>query len=193
MTAMKEEPQYFKTSDGLKLAYEVDDFTDPWRKADTLILIHAAMGSTRRLYAWVPTLSRDFRVVRLDMRGHGQSAIPGEGQLSLERRARVPMNDQAHAALCAAAEIRTTDNVIEFRGRPVKSLKKGLAETARLAGVEGVTPHVLRHTAATWMVQDGRPDEETARYLGTTAAMVQRVYGHHSPDFLKAASQALEF
>ncbi len=77
--------QYFKASDGLQLAYQVDDFTDPWRDADTLILLHAAMGSTRRLYAWVPTLCRDFRVVRMDLRGHGRSEIPGEGQLSLER------------------------------------------------------------------------------------------------------------
>ena len=77
--------QHFKASDGLTLAYQIDDFTDPWRDADTLILLHAAMGSTRRLYAWVPTLCRDYRVVRLDLRGHGQSEIPGEGQLSLER------------------------------------------------------------------------------------------------------------
>ena len=32
-------------SDGLKLAYSVDDFTDPWKPAETLILIHAAMGA----------------------------------------------------------------------------------------------------------------------------------------------------
>ena len=27
----------FKTSDGLTLRYVIDDYTDPWRKADTLI------------------------------------------------------------------------------------------------------------------------------------------------------------
>jgi pimeloyl-ACP methyl ester carboxylesterase len=66
----------FTTSDGLNLAYYVDDFTDPWREAPTLLLLHAAMGSARRYYAWVPTLARHFRTVRLDLRGHGASEIP---------------------------------------------------------------------------------------------------------------------
>ena len=79
------EMREFTASDGLKIAYAVDDFSDPWRVQETLILIHAAMGSSRRLYKWVPTLSRHFRVVRPDMRGHGQTQIPGANQLSLTR------------------------------------------------------------------------------------------------------------
>lgn len=82
------EMQYFTASDGLKLAYAVDDFSDPWRPQETLILIHAAMGSSRRLYKWIPALSRHFRVVRPDMRGHGATEIPGPDQLNLERLAR---------------------------------------------------------------------------------------------------------
>ena len=77
--------QHMSASDGLQLAYAVDDFTDPWGPQETLILIHAAMGSSRRLYKWVPILSRHFRVVRPDMRGHGQTAMPGPDQLSLTR------------------------------------------------------------------------------------------------------------
>src|SRR5207249_9635989 len=57
------------------LAYYVDDFTDPWRRPPTLLL-HAAMGSARRYFAWVPHLARDWRVVRLDLRGHGNSPVP---------------------------------------------------------------------------------------------------------------------
>jgi len=75
----------FKTSDGLSIAYRIDDFTDPWRKADTLILKHAAMGSMKRMYAWVPTLARHFRVVRMDMRGHGATEIPPPDGLTLDR------------------------------------------------------------------------------------------------------------
>jgi pimeloyl-ACP methyl ester carboxylesterase len=72
----------FKASDGLEIAYALDDYTDPWRRADTLIMVHAAMGSSRRFYAWVPHLARDFRVLRIDMRGHGGTQIPGPDQLS---------------------------------------------------------------------------------------------------------------
>jgi pimeloyl-ACP methyl ester carboxylesterase len=77
--------QNFTASDGLTLAYAVDDHTDPWTKADTLILMHAVLGSSRRFYQWVPLLSRHLRVVRLDMRGHGDSEVPGEQHFSFQR------------------------------------------------------------------------------------------------------------
>ena len=77
--------QTFEASDGLVIAYALDDYTDPWNPADTLILIHAAMGSSKRFYAWVPHLARDVRIVRIDMRGHGRSGHPGPGQLSPQR------------------------------------------------------------------------------------------------------------
>ena len=66
----------FTAADGLQLAYYVDDFTDPWRKPDTVLLLHAAMGNSRRWFQWVPPLSRHYRVVRLDLRGHGNSQVP---------------------------------------------------------------------------------------------------------------------
>ena len=76
----------FVASDGVRLAYTIDDFTDPWKKAPILLLLHAAMGSARRYYAWVPSLARHYRVVRLDLRGHGASQVPPpEPALTLER------------------------------------------------------------------------------------------------------------
>ena len=76
----------FVASDGIRLAYYIDDFTDPWKDAPVLVLLHAAMGSARRYYAWVPRLARHYRVVRLDLRGHGASPVPPpERALALER------------------------------------------------------------------------------------------------------------
>jgi 3-oxoadipate enol-lactonase len=79
--------QTHAASDGLKLRYAVDDYSDPWRPQETVFLLHAAMGSSRRLYKWVPILARHFRVVRPDMRGHGQTEIPGADQLTVKRLA----------------------------------------------------------------------------------------------------------
>ena len=76
---------YFTTSDGLALHYAMDDFTDPWVTPQTVILLHAAMGDSQRAYRWVPVLARHFRVVRPDMRGHGQSGVPADGALSFDR------------------------------------------------------------------------------------------------------------
>jgi len=79
----------FTASDGVPLAYYIDDFADPWKQAPTLLLLHAAMGSARRYYAWVPELSRHYRVVRMDLRGHGNSPVPSAGrELTLERLVR---------------------------------------------------------------------------------------------------------
>ena len=42
----------------MQIAYCVDDFTDPWTKPDTLLLLHAAMGNAQRWFQWVPRLVR---------------------------------------------------------------------------------------------------------------------------------------
>jgi pimeloyl-ACP methyl ester carboxylesterase len=68
----------FQTSDRVKISYYVDDFTDPWKTPQTLVMVHSAMASGGRYYAMVPQLSRHFRVVRMDMRGHGRSEVPSE-------------------------------------------------------------------------------------------------------------------
>ena len=82
---MTTDMQSFVSSDGLTLRYVIDDYTDPWREPETVVLLHAAMGSSRRFYAWVPHLARDYRVVRLDLRGHGESGAPRPDQMSFER------------------------------------------------------------------------------------------------------------
>src|SRR5436309_768369 len=102
--------QHFRASDGRKLAYTIDDFTDPWLKAPTLLLLHAAMGHSKRYYAWVPKLSRRYRVVRTDLRGHGESEVPAaEPPLTMERLVQDPREMQddlgvsrAHAAANSA-------------------------------------------------------------------------------------------
>jgi pimeloyl-ACP methyl ester carboxylesterase len=77
----------FTASDGVALAWRVDDFTDPWRTPATpVLLLHAAMGAYRRWYGWIPALARRWTTLSLDLRGHGASAVPGEAQpLTLER------------------------------------------------------------------------------------------------------------
>jgi integrase len=47
---------------------------------------------------------------------------------------------------------------VEFNGKPIASVKKGFKSAVRLARLPGrVTPHTLRHTAATWLMQRGVP------------------------------------
>ena len=57
----------------LEMHYEIDDFTDPWRAAETILMIHGNAERGQAWYGWVPHLAREFRVVRPDTRGFGQS------------------------------------------------------------------------------------------------------------------------
>jgi integrase len=111
---------------------------------------------------------------------------------STKGRAIVPINDTLLAELQAAQAARTTGWVVEWAGDRVASVKRGFREAAARAGLVGVTPHVLRHTAATWMAQEGIPMWQIAGFLGhSSVRMVEEVYSHHSPDHLEDAARAL--
>lgn len=68
--------QFFTASDGASIAYYTDDFSAPWRDALTLLLLHSAMGNSQRFFSMVPGIAKHYRVVRMDMRGHGASHLP---------------------------------------------------------------------------------------------------------------------
>ncbi|MSP98032.1 MAG: alpha/beta hydrolase [Betaproteobacteria bacterium] len=57
------------------LHYRIDDHTDEWKNAPVMILQHGYGRSSRFWYAWVPYLTRHFRVVRPDLRGLGESPV----------------------------------------------------------------------------------------------------------------------
>lgn len=108
-----------------------------------------------------------------------------------KRRSIVPMIPELRAAMWEAATIRTSDSVIEYHGRAVASIRHAFRDRASAAGLKNVTPHTLRHTCATWMVMKGVPFEMVAKFLGNSVDMIERVYGHHSPDWLRRAAEAL--
>lgn len=70
---------YARIDYSLDMYYDDDDFTDPWRRCETVVLHHGNAKNARLWYAWVPLLARQYRVVRLDARGFGRSTVPPEG------------------------------------------------------------------------------------------------------------------
>jgi pimeloyl-ACP methyl ester carboxylesterase len=70
---------FVKIDETLDMYYEDDDFTDPWRHPETVVLHHGNSKNARLWYAWVPLLAREYRVVRLEARGFGRSSVPPEG------------------------------------------------------------------------------------------------------------------
>jgi 3-oxoadipate enol-lactonase len=61
------------TGDGATLHYAVHDFTDRWRKADTIILVHGFSRSGEFWFNMIPYLARFYRVICPDLRGLGKS------------------------------------------------------------------------------------------------------------------------
>lgn len=76
----------FSPSADLSMHYEVDDFTDPWTRPQTILLLHGNAESGLAWYGWVPKLARHYRVLRPDMRGFGRStAMPADYPWTLDR------------------------------------------------------------------------------------------------------------
>lgn len=69
---------------------------------------------------------------------------------------------------------------------PMKSQRRAWAWARSRSGLGAdVVPHVLRHTAATWIMQQGPDLWEAAGYLGMSPEILWKVYGHHHPDWQK--------
>jgi integrase len=83
-------------------------------------------------------------------------------------------------------------HLIEFDGQPVGNLYLGFMLAVKDAGLEDVSPHVLRHTAVSWAMQGGADPFTVGGFVGMTAATIQNVYGHHSPTGLARVGALLE-
>lgn len=83
--------------------------------------------------------------------------------------------------------------VFTFRGRPVKEIKTAFQPACVRAGVgrindknhyEGFTWHGLRHTWATWHIQNGTPLEVLQKLGGWSDLRMVMNYAHHTPGFV---------
>src|SRR6516164_769415 len=139
----------FTASDSVRLAYCINDFTDPWKRAPILLLLHAAMGSAQRYYAWVPLLGRHYRVVRMDLRGHGSSQIPpADRKLTLDRLVQDVAELMDHLG-CANAHI-VGNSAGGYLGQ---QLAMNQGERVRSLMLFGSTPGLKRSQAPSWIPQ----------------------------------------
>lgn len=116
--------------------------------------------------------------------------VPGRQQTK-KRRAAVPISANLRPVLQRAFDERENELVmtnkaaiwatIQFiavrAGYTTKTVEKGHKPRAT-----GISPHVLRHTAATHMARRGVPLWVIAKILGNTLAMVEKVYAKWVPE-----------
>lgn len=132
---------------------------------------------------------------RVDLaRGRITFALGDSEDQDRKRRATVPMNKRARRYLRLLKKAATCPYVIEWGGHRVLSVKKGFAAACSRAGLSGVTPHILRHTAASWMAEKGVDMFRISKFLGhTNTKITEERYAKLHPDFLADAADALDF
>jgi len=139
----------FQAGDGNAIAYCVDDFTDPWRDAKTVILLHSAMANAQRYYAWVPAMARRYRVVRMDLRGHGASAVPpAEQPLTMDRLVQDVLDLMDHLQIERAHFVGNSAG-----GYVTQNLAMSHPERIESAALFGSTPGLKNTQAASWLPQ----------------------------------------
>lgn len=141
---------------------------------DTMLFLHLALETAGRRQAIL-----DLTWDRVDLDTKVIHLHDPERRVTKKRRASVPIS----AALLPLLQEHYGSGRIFGSFDPNRAMER----LGRRAGVPGVTPHVLRHTAATHMARRGVPLWQIAKVLGNSVLMVEKVYAKHSPDDLRAA------
>jgi integrase len=116
--------------------------------------------------------------------------VPGR-KLTKKRRVTVAISPALRPILLRAYEERVNEIVLDSDSDVWTSVQRaainaGFGGERRGSGqkptASGVSPHVLRHTAATHMARNGVPLFVISKVLGNTIAMVEKVYAKWCPD-----------
>ena len=83
-------------------------------------------------------------------------------------------------------------HVVEIKGQRVGSVKTAWRKALVESGIDHCTRHDLRHTAVTWAMQREADMWAAASFFGLSLNMLESVYGHHHPDHLRSAVEAME-
>ena len=168
---------YWTASDGTQLFYQYDDFTDPWQQAQLVVLIHPGLGSSLRLFGWVPHLARTYRVVRPDIRGHGKSEPGPDVGLTHERLALdlIELFDHFGAA---RAHVMGSSAGGMIAGRAALRYPQRFHSLAMYAATAGIPPS--RPAKGNWLERVGR--DGVRKFLEETA--VDRI-GGASPEHVQ--------
>jgi integrase len=100
-------------------------------------------------------------------------------------------NIALYDTLAAAYKRRKTPYVIEYRGKKIATID--LSKAYRRAGLVGFTrrQHLLKHTCCSWLVQGGASYEEVAKLVGTKSSIIEKHYGHLSPQHMATVGNLL--
>jgi integrase len=113
-----------------------------------------------------------------------------------KRAPSVPMSEKLWAHM-RRWRARSNRYVIEHDGSNIDDISRGFDAAVELAGLATddpamkVTPHTLRHTCVSWMLAAGKSPFQVGKYVGLTAAMIERTYGHTTEDLQRETANSI--
>lgn len=89
--------------------------------------------------------------------------------------------------------VAAPSTVIHHGGQPIAGrVRRSFKACVADAGLPAeITPHWMRHTCATWLMEADVKPWEAAAYTGMTTATLEKCYGHHRPNHQRGARKAL--
>ena len=114
-----------------------------------------------------------------------------------KRAPSVPLSNRLWAHMRRWRKL-TARYLIEHNGRNITDLSAAWQTACELAGLAtepgdpmAVTPHVLRHTCCTWLLAEGRTTFAVGKYVGMTATLVEKTYGHVNDALQRETANAI--
>lgn len=142
------------------------------------ILIAYYTGARRASVEGLTRGQVDLRAGRINLTSPHETQAQ---RLSNKRRPVVPI----HPRIRPVVEQMLITNEGEYLfGRRVDMYRRFHDLMAGLGLPKKAHPHILRHSRATHLLQEGVSIYDVARLLGDTVATVEKTYGHHSADHL---------
>lgn len=115
---------------------------------------------------------------------------PGR-RVTKKRRTIAPMTPLLRRMLLHAKKHSRSTHVVSWAGERIDRVAKAVKAHAKKAGVHDFSPHILRHTFASWAVQKGVPIYTVGKALGQTVASTTSRYAKLAPDDVRAAMEAV--
>ena len=107
----------------------------------------------------------------------------------------IPLNDTAAAALRVFKSRHKTSNRVMVNKDGSDCLgadQKWFEKSVKAVGLMRITWHSLRHTFASWLVQQGEPLLNVSRLMGHSSIKMTERYSHLAPDGLASAVKKLD-